>query len=53
MQLYNVIGQEVLNMTLAANMSKHSVSTYGLEKGVYILKLQANQKTITKKIIIN
>jgi hypothetical protein len=53
MQLYNIIGQEVLNMTLAANMPKHSVSTYGLDTGVYILKLQANQKTITKKIIIN
>ena len=52
-QLYNIIGQEVLNKRLAANKFKHSVSTIGLKTGIYILKLETDTSIITKKLIIN
>jgi hypothetical protein len=52
-QLYNIIGQEVLNKRLSANKFKHSVSTIGLKTGIYILKLEADTSIITKKLIIN
>jgi hypothetical protein len=52
-QLYNIIGQEVLNKRLAANKFKQSIPTTGLKTGIYILKLEADAAVITKKLIIN
>ena len=52
-QLFNIIGQEVLNKTLNSNQSTQRVSTSGLTTGVYVIRLQADSSVIAKKIIIN
>jgi hypothetical protein len=52
-QLFNIIGQEILNTTLQSNQSTQKVPTVGLTKGVYILRLEADSSVISKKIIIN
>ena len=52
-QLFNIIGQEVLNTTLQSNQSIQSISTAGLTTGVYIIKLQADSSVISKKLIIH
>ena len=52
-QLFNMIGQEVLNTTLQSNQSIQSISTAGLTKGVYIVRLEADNSIVTKKVIIN
>ena len=51
--LFNIIGQEVLNTTLQSNQSTQTISTNGLVIGVYVIKLIADNVTITKKLIIN
>ena len=51
--LFNIIGQEVLNQSLGSNQSTQTISTNGLVIGVYIVKLIADNVTITKKLIIN
>jgi hypothetical protein len=52
-QLFNIIGQEVLNTTLQSNQSIQSISTAGLTTGVYIVRLEADNSIVTKKVIIN
>ena len=52
-QLFNIIGQEVLNTTLNSNQSTQRVSTNGLTTGIYVIRLKANSSVIAKKIIIN
>ena len=52
-QLFNIIGQEVLNTTLQSNQSTQTLSTSGLTTGVYVIRLQADNSVIAKKIIIN
>ena len=52
-QLFNMIGQEVLNTTLQSNQSIQSISTAGLTTGVYIVRLEADNSIVTKKVIIN
>ena len=52
-QLFNIIGQEVLNTTLNSNQSTQRLSTSGLTTGVYVIRLQADSSVISKKIIIN
>nr|AOE07707.1 conserved hypothetical protein [uncultured bacterium] len=51
--MYNIIGQEVLNINLNTNQAIEKVSTLGMNAGVYIVNIQADNNTITKKIIIN
>ena len=52
-KLFNVIGQQVLSKTLISNQSTQTVSTVGLTTGIYIVRLEADNSVITKKIIIN
>jgi hypothetical protein len=52
-QLFNIIGQEVLRTTLNSNQSTQRVSTSGLTTGIYVIRLQADRSVIAKKIIIN
>ena len=51
-QLFNIMGQEVLNTTLQSNQSTQKVSTRGLRKGIYVIRLQADSSVISKKVII-
>ena len=52
-QLFNILGQEVLNITLQGNQSTQRVSTRGFTTGIYVIRLQADSSVISKKIIIN
>ncbi|MGI9559823.1 MAG: T9SS type A sorting domain-containing protein [Flavobacteriaceae bacterium] len=52
-KLYNILGQEVLNTALKTNQSVQRISTAELASGVYVIKLQADNAVISKKLIIN
>ena len=52
-KLFNIMGQEVLNITLQSNQSTQRVFTRGLTTGVYVIKLQADSSVISKKVLIN
>ena len=52
-KLYNILGQEVLNTALKTNQSVQRISTTELAAGVYVIKLQADNAVISKKLIIN
>ena len=50
--LYNIMGQEVIGQNLTPNQSTQNILTSGLESGVYIIKLNADNLILTKKLII-
>ena len=52
-QLFNIIGQEVLNERIQSHQSIQSISTAGLTTGVYIVRFEADNIIFTKKVIIN
>jgi hypothetical protein len=52
-RLYNIVGQEVLVKNLKSNRGVQTLNTKGLSTGIYVVKLQAGHKLVTKKIIIN
>ena len=51
--LYNILGQQVLNTALKTNQSVQRISTTELAAGVYVIKLKADNAVISKKLIIN
>jgi hypothetical protein len=51
--LYNILGQQVLNTALKTNQSVQRISTTELAAGIYVIKLQADNAVISKKLIIN
>ena len=50
--LYNIMGQEVIDQNLTPNQSTQNILTTGLESGIYIIKLKADNLILTKKLII-
>ena len=50
--LYNIMGQEVIDQNLTPNQSTQNIPTTGLESGIYIIKLKADNLILTKKLII-
>ncbi|WP_397363161.1 endonuclease [Olleya sp. R77988] len=48
-EIYNILGKKILNGTITPNNNKVSLSS--LSKGVYILKLENKNGTVTKKLI--
>jgi hypothetical protein len=50
--LYNIMGQEVLDQILTPNQSTQNIPTTGLDSGIYIIKLEADNLILTKKLII-
>nr|WP_290469455.1 T9SS type A sorting domain-containing protein [Lacinutrix sp. MedPE-SW] len=48
-EIYNVLGKKVLKGNITPSDNKVNVSN--LSKGVYILKLQSKNGTVTKKLI--
>ena len=50
--LYNIMGQEVLDQILTSNQSTQNIPTTGLDSGIYIIKLEADNLILTKKLII-
>ena len=56
MTIYNMMGEVILNKEFAQQMpgtyyTRINVSKYS--KGIYILKLRTDNKTETKKILVN
>ncbi len=52
LRLYNILGEELLSITLANNTNTQTISTQELTTGVYIIKLKSGNTVITKKLII-
>lgn len=50
--LYNVLGMKVLSKKIQKPTQKEMLSTVGLDTGVYILKVQAENIVFTKKLVI-
>jgi hypothetical protein len=50
--LYNVLGMKILSKTIKNASQKELLSTVGVKKGVYILKVQAENIVFTKKLTI-
>ncbi len=50
--LYNVLGMKILSKTIKNASQKELLSTLGVKKGVYILKVQAENIVFTKKLAI-
>ena len=52
LNLYNVLGMKVLSKKIQKPTQKEMLSTVGLDTGVYILKVQAENIVFTKKLVI-
>jgi len=52
LHLYNVLGMKVLSKKIQKPTQKEMLSTVGLDTGVYILKVQAENIVFTKKLVI-
>ena len=50
--LFNITGQEVMDQILTPNQSTQNILTSGLDSGIYIIKLKADNLILTKKLII-
>ena len=50
--LYNITGQEVIDQNLTPNQSTQNIPTTGIQSGIYIIKLNADNLILTKKLII-
>ena len=51
-KLFNIMGQEVITQSIKPNESTQNILTSGLESGIYIIKLNADNLILTKKLII-
>ncbi len=51
LQIYDAVGKIILTKQL--NNSINDLSVDGLPKGMYLFKILSNEKTLTKKVIIN
>jgi hypothetical protein len=52
LRLYNILGEELLSISLANNTNTQTISTQELTTGIYIIKLKSGNNVITKKLII-
>ncbi|MBF9236030.1 DUF4394 domain-containing protein [Hymenobacter sp. BT683] len=51
-QLVNALGQTVLRSTLAAGSEARTLSLNGVSRGVYTLRLQTEQGTVNKRLVV-
>ncbi|WP_161787199.1 DUF4394 domain-containing protein [Hymenobacter sp. IS2118] len=51
-QLINALGQTVLRSTLAAGSQARTLSLNGVARGVYTLRLQTEQGTVNKRLVV-
>ena len=49
--LYDILGKNIINQTLDNNTNTQTISTSGLQPGIYIVQLKSD-KTVSKKISI-
>jgi hypothetical protein len=52
LKLYNLLGKQVLSTTLLNNTNTQTISTEGLSAGIYVIKLESGNNSLTKKLII-
>ena len=50
--LYNIMGQEVIGQNLTPNQTTQNIPTTGIQSGIYIIKLNADNLILTKKLIV-
>ena len=51
-KLYNIMGQQVLDQNLAPNQTTQYVSTIGIQLGIYIIILESDSLSLSKKVFI-
>jgi hypothetical protein len=51
-QVVNALGQTVLRSTLAAGTTARTLSLNGVARGVYTLRLQTEQGTVNKRLVV-
>jgi hypothetical protein len=51
-QVVNALGQTVLRSTLAAGTTARTLSLSGVARGVYTLRLQTEQGTVNKRLVV-
>ena len=49
--IYNVVGKQVMNVSLDASLGNHQVNTTQLLSGVYLVKVQTARGSFTSKLI--
>ena len=49
--IYNVVGKQVMNVSLDASLGNHQVNTAQLSSGVYLVKVQTARGSFTSKLI--
>jgi hypothetical protein len=52
LKLYNIFGKQLLSATLLNNTNTQTISTEGLSTGIYVIKLESGNNSLTKKLII-
>ena len=52
LRLYDFLGKELVSKTFLNNINTQTISTQGLTSGIYIIKLESENKVITKKLFI-
>jgi len=50
--LYNILGRKVLSTTLNNNMGTQIISTIEISAGIYVIKLESESGSLTKKLLI-
>ena len=51
--LYDILGKNIINQTLDNNTNTQTISTDGLQAGIYIIQLQSGKNDLKKKLIIH
>ncbi|MEM6272524.1 MAG: T9SS type A sorting domain-containing protein [Bacteroidota bacterium] len=52
LQVLDISGRIVHTETLAAQQSRHTVSTHGLSDGVYLVRITGEQIAVTRKMVV-
>ena len=51
--LFDILGKNIFNQTLNNNTNTQTISTSGLQPGIYIIQLHSGKNIIMKKLIIH
>ena len=51
--LYDILGKNIFNKIFNNNTNTQTISTTGLQPGIYIVQLQSGKNILNKKLIIH
>ena len=51
--LYDILGKNIINQTLDNNTNTQTISTIGLQTGIYMVQLESGKNVLKKKLIIH